>query len=260
MSEPSYSDRVVAFIDILGFRELILQDRESDVFAALKLAKESETGKFHNAPEMRLTAFSDSIIASDEVGDGIGFTRLLHFTTYLTWQLLEKGVLIRGGISRGRLHHENGIVFGHAMIEAYELESKQAIYPRILVSEDVRDEHVRWEVSKRGELGRGPAMNIFRRDFDGNLHLDILSPWAHASIFPKKSRNGNQGAGFDGLDVVGARAECLWSALERNRPPVGRASAWTKHRWFENYLAETLRMYGLAVPTGSGDASGKFNN
>jgi hypothetical protein len=248
MDLPTYSNRVVAFIDILGFKELIRDDREADIFAALKLAKESENGQFHNAPGMRLTAFSDSIVVSDEVGDGFGYVRLLHFTSYLVWQLLEMGVLTRGGIGHGRLHHENGIVFGHALIEAYELESKQAIYPRILVPESVRDAHVKWEITARGEVGREPAQSIFRADFDGNLHLNILSPWAHANIHPKKPRNASGGSTYNGQEILGARAACLLSALERNRPPLNHAAAWTKHRWFENYLGETLRIYGLTRP------------
>ncbi|MFM0240281.1 hypothetical protein [Paraburkholderia phytofirmans] len=245
MDSSPYTNRVVAFIDILGFKELILRDRESEVFAALKLAKESEAGQFHNAPKMRLTAFSDSIVISDEVGDGFGYVRLLHFTSYLVWQLLEMGVLTRGGIGHGRLHHENGIVFGPALIEAYELESKQAIYPRILVPEGVRDAHIGWEVATRGDSARAPADSIFRRDFDGNLHLHILSPWAHANIYSKKPHTPGGGTGYSGQEILGARAACLVGALKRNQPPAAHASAWTKHRWFQNYLHETLRIYGL---------------
>jgi hypothetical protein len=243
--QSTYAHRVVAFIDILGFKELIFRGREAEVFAALKLAKESETGHFHNAPEMRLTAFSDSIVISDKVGEGFGYPRLLHFTSYLIWQLLEVGVLTRGGIGHGHLHHENGIVFGPALIEAYELESKQAIYPRVLVPDSVRDAHLRYEIATRGEMTRVPADGIFRRDFDGNLHLHVLSPWSHANIFPEKSPNA-QGADttFGAQEIVSARAACLAKALESNRPPASHASAWTKHHWFENYLSETLAIYG----------------
>lgn len=47
---------------------------------------------------------------------------------------LRIGVLIRGGFSFGQLYHENGVVFGEAMVDAHQLENKHAVYPRVLVS------------------------------------------------------------------------------------------------------------------------------
>ncbi|MCE2706563.1 MAG: hypothetical protein LW807_05745 [Proteobacteria bacterium] len=47
---------------------------------------------------------------------------------------LCKGVLLRGGITKGLLHHNKNKVFGDALIDAYELESKVANYPRIIIS------------------------------------------------------------------------------------------------------------------------------
>ena len=49
------------------------------------------------------------------------------------WSLLS-GFLIRGGITIGKLYHNatQGVVFGEALVEAYNLESKDAIYPRVI--------------------------------------------------------------------------------------------------------------------------------
>ena len=49
--------------------------------------------------------------------------------------MMSKGILLRGGITVGQLCHKDNIVYGPAMVEAYELESKSAIYPRVIVSE-----------------------------------------------------------------------------------------------------------------------------
>ncbi|WP_338988091.1 hypothetical protein KST01_03635 [Fusobacterium animalis] len=43
---------------------------------------------------------------------------------YISIELLDKGVYIRGGMTYGKLYHENNICFGPAMVEAYSLEQK----------------------------------------------------------------------------------------------------------------------------------------
>jgi hypothetical protein len=49
------------------------------------------------------------------------------------------GLLIRGAITIGDIVHDDSIVFGPALNRAYELESQQAIYPRIILDPDVGD-------------------------------------------------------------------------------------------------------------------------
>ena len=45
----------------------------------------------------------------------------------------------RFGYSFGQLYHENGVVFGEAMVDAYEVEHKHACHPRVLVSDRIID-------------------------------------------------------------------------------------------------------------------------
>ncbi len=54
---------------------------------------------------------------------------------YIGALLIEKGILFRGGLTIGNIiHNENGTVFGQALIDAYQLETKSAKYPRIVLS------------------------------------------------------------------------------------------------------------------------------
>lgn len=245
MEATTYTKRVAVFLDILGFKELINANRETDIARTLALTKHAESGPFHNAPKFRLTAFSDSIVLSDEIGDGFGYVRVLHYASYFAWQLLAMGILTRGGVGHGNLHHESGIVFGHALIQAYELESKQAIYPRVLVPSEIATACIEYEVGKRGEQVRALVSSLFRKDFDGNVHLHILGPFAHApdgSLAPRKAVG--RGA-YSSQDIVSSRGDCLLKALNDNPPPANQPSAAAKHYWFRNYLQETLRAHGL---------------
>lgn len=72
----------------------------------------------------------------------------------LVWELLEllniqiecigRGILIRGATTIGHMHlgiNFEGPVFGPALIEAYEMEDSEVIYPSIAIHEDILERH-----------------------------------------------------------------------------------------------------------------------
>ncbi|PDZ55088.1 hypothetical protein CON15_23105 [Bacillus cereus] len=61
---------------------------------------------------------------------------LLLVVVHIQLEMMRKGILMRGGLAVGLLCHNDNIVYGPAMVEAYELESKLAIYPRVVVKEN----------------------------------------------------------------------------------------------------------------------------
>ena len=69
----------------------------------------------------------------------------------------------------GGAYHRGRVVFGPAVIDAYELESQVAKYPRILVTESVREEAWGYHTG----LCRG---RLFLQDFDGCWFLNVLAP------------------------------------------------------------------------------------
>lgn len=248
MEAPAYDQRVVLFLDILGFKELIQANRGAEVWKALNATKQAQERGFHGANDMRLTAFSDSVVASDVVGDGFGFVRLTQYASYLSWELLSLGILTRGAISHGDLYHNDGVVFGPALVKSYEMESKQAIYPRILVTPEVKAAYIAHVMRTRPPLFQEVAQHFFRSDFDGAEHLHLLGSSAHSpgidGLNGKKIEPG-QSRTYTAIEEVQAKASCLLRALESNRPSQAHPSAAAKHHWFKNYLAETLRLYGL---------------
>ena len=62
-----------------------------------------------------------------------GVFYLLTDVTFAIIDLAIKGFIVRGAITLGKLIHTNKYLVGPAMIHAYELESKVAKYPRVLV-------------------------------------------------------------------------------------------------------------------------------
>lgn len=144
--------RIVAFIDILGFKKIVYEKKDKakkimrlldeTVREFIELYKEED---ICNGVDdgIEITWFSDSIIISDNDTTIHGIYFFLSLIQSIQSYFILEEVLIRGGISLGECYHGNskvsGIsnVFGEAMIDAYKLESKSALYPRIILSEDL---------------------------------------------------------------------------------------------------------------------------
>lgn len=86
--------------------------------------------------ESNIIQFSDSIVFSRKFSHEA-------FPTFIeaiaNWQknLLENGLLCRGGVTFGNHFVRDNFMFSKGLIDAYQLECKQARYPRIIVSQDL---------------------------------------------------------------------------------------------------------------------------
>src|ERR1700686_5154106 len=158
-SKPLFKNRFVAFVDILGFQEIVqrmettpklfdtvrhalrtIRD-QSNAFGEYRAEKREVSkkraarGKESSRPtDIAMTAFSDCYVVSESED----VWRVLAGVQALGTRLLSQGILCRGGIVRGPAYHRNDILFGQAIVDAYKLEKDVAKYPRILVTEEVR--------------------------------------------------------------------------------------------------------------------------
>lgn len=137
-----YSDRTVAFIDILGFESMISQLSQNPVLHKKIHQALTEIGHYKSYSEQGNTAqsdlevsvFSDSIVISKPDRD---VRSVIHTIVHLQAQMLRLGILLRGGISAGRSVHKDGLLYGEGVLAAYHLESKVAVYPRIVLDSEL---------------------------------------------------------------------------------------------------------------------------
>lgn len=157
-----YENRLIAFIDILGFKEIVRSSEKDSskiefLYSVLDYLKSWEIPENWNLQLVEIeedaqkrgvenfdirgktntTAFSDSIVVSVKVENNVNemTSTLIVNLAYIGAILFEKGILFRGGITIGNLiHNEKGTVFGQGLIEAYQLETNSAKFPRIILS------------------------------------------------------------------------------------------------------------------------------
>ncbi|WP_248928667.1 hypothetical protein [Paenibacillus hamazuiensis] len=133
-----YEERIIAFIDILGFKNLVNDESKcEDIGAILKLPyliRQDNMAKMLKIKGVMMTSISDSLVFSIRLKERGAMNKITKLLTVFTQSLLSQhGLLLRGGIAVGKIYHDNDIVYGPGLVKAYELESKIAVYPRIVM-------------------------------------------------------------------------------------------------------------------------------
>lgn len=135
-----FEDRAVAFIDVLGFKSLVLEavqsnEQFSQLSSLINLLSEAvptldsmvnSSVKMHLIPKH--IYISDCIILSAPLSDierpsYNGLSTIVMRAIQLSHFFLKAGYLIRGGISVGKVWHTDSNIVGPAYQEAYQLES-----------------------------------------------------------------------------------------------------------------------------------------
>ncbi|MBV9627406.1 MAG: hypothetical protein JO230_04835 [Xanthobacteraceae bacterium] len=192
-------DRFTLFFDFLGTSEATRWPKERlNPFVDLLISiaqiqseqdvegNPQDDGSYRIWITPQVTTFSDNIVVSypsleDKTSVPYGVPKHLKFEAHWAKFMcqdairilsgvaelgLRIGVLVRGGFTFGQLHHNQGAVFGEALVEANRIEKSEAIYPRVLVSESIMQ-----KLDGIPEADR----TFLLRDVDGRWHLNYFA-------------------------------------------------------------------------------------
>ncbi len=163
-------EHLIFLIDLLGFQDAVRNAEKEKLEQLTKMLHTFASWKSESIPT--ITTFSDHVVMSYPIADlikmshngdpGFGLMISQPYVARLAVTAARLGLLIRGGITVGPLYHSAGVVFGEAMNEAYNLESRVSFYPRIAVSRKV--------YSRVGPVGRVELL----LDNDGVTHYNYF--------------------------------------------------------------------------------------
>lgn len=250
-----YEERVVAFVDILGYKHLATIPEEeakrlvqlvSESFSKARFADQVNFMITSAAQQFSARAFSDCIYLSDEV-TAQGTRNVVSQAAGLAHDLAVNGIYVRGGVTTGLHYQDLNIVFGEGIGKAYHLEQFRAKHPRILVDPAV--------ATRLPEA----AKYLVARDNDGESFIDYWSwwPWDYSILdYDLASMSTEQ--------KYAARLEAFRAAraqLLRNREAAARShtsSLMAKLEWvrcYHNMSAESsltpADAPGITVPAES---------
>lgn len=182
-----YEERYIAFVDILGFKNLIQKSKiEKSIVgrltSALDISPQSSLTVLNEVgtedpteADLRVHTFSDFVVASTKPNHvGLAILTYMIWSQSVNW--LSDSLLCRGAISKGQVLHRAGngsppMVFGPAFVEAYQLESTISDFPRIIFSRSVREDWVFY--SEKGQLGERIPLLVEKCN-DGPSCIDIF--------------------------------------------------------------------------------------
>lgn len=220
-------EKYVAFIDILGFSDLVCRVETEDDFFKINIFNSImsdykqgiETGCFKGEKSILklnfdynvdVTFVSDCIILSSS-----NLTMLCSFAGFIQFSFLLSEGLTRGYITKGKICHypNQNVIFGDAYIRAYKGE-KNAIYPRIIIDNNILYEFKNPSIQK-----------ALYKDFDGLycLHYLMKTPFD-----PEKSVD-------DSKKFVNSFIKKRKEEFKNNENIL------KKYLWLENYLNKNFK-------------------
>lgn len=172
-----FKECLVIFIDILGTRDNNSFESLYEINSLFRnLIKEQEMIdnydiNMHRIYKRTVFSFSDCCYIIYDYKDGIeedkkDYIKLswvaLYNTNYMLERLISKGYFFRGGIKFGNIFYDKkeNMIFGPAISEAYELESKYAKYPRVLIEENLAKEILSFHNSNNEKLKKDKEKKI----------------------------------------------------------------------------------------------------
>lgn len=176
---PAYERRLILFIDFLGFKEVVHATERDPAALARLLAALDDIGRLGEADvfgSQRVTQFSDSVVMSYRVTEQSGVFWMINAIALTIISLAERGFLLRGAVTIGDLHHTRQHVVGPAMVRAYEMESREARYPRVIVDPAVLSLARRHRQENHSPDEEEEYVRSFIvEDADGLLFIDYVS-------------------------------------------------------------------------------------
>lgn len=171
----SLEKRAVLFIDLLDFKGKV-EACETDLKHAEIIYQVLSTIKTHfaNHKDIVKSQFSDSIVISFKAESEGSVVELIESIQSLVKKVINCGFLLRGGLAYGNLYHDKDFIFGLGMNKSYELESKKAIVPRIIIQKEIIEISKNYLPAFFNEDMREYVFNYISKDIDEEYYIDYF--------------------------------------------------------------------------------------
>jgi len=251
IAAQAFDERFALYLDFLGIREAIRHWPASKLHKFVDLlrtlvqlraeediqGRAMEDGGYQISLQPATSTFSDHIVVSypappDYAGlDTDGRARLIWDETIcqdciriisaVAELALRQGLLLRGAISVGDLFHADEVVFGEALVDAYEMEFNIAKFPRVVASE---------RVLTRFKGGPQSYPHLFVQDTSDGI-------W-HLNYFPRMREHG---AGMGKPDSIQRWNEAMKIIIADNLTALKDQEKPFKYwQWFEAQMRPIL--------------------
>lgn len=188
-TNPFYDERIVSFADILGFSDRVCMENDTDLPEIIKMilsfrsAFDENLNKDHPSRKKIeddiFLPFSDGFLRGRSNEYAPLFYEIIGFVHGIM-ETIWSGHLVRGSVSHGKIYYDekSDVLVSPAFIRAYELEQKQAVYPRVIIDPLTLKEFPNRKAWRNNghpfDEESEYVYECLRLDFDGYYFIDYL--------------------------------------------------------------------------------------
>lgn len=206
----------ILYFDVLGYCNKIKENEENFLDDIKNLVDRSTEKKWN----VTIRIFSDNVLVCKKSSEKNALKFLCHYAARIQELMLRnKALLLRGAITKGDLYIDDKFVYGTGLVDAAELEEKQALYSRIIISEKLDKE----EYIKQSE-------HTILVDDDKHNYINFLN-YYHRGINSNGERDENW--------------KTLNQSIYRCLKELNDNKLTEKKKWLENYVNKIKIKYDL---------------
>lgn len=222
---PIYSSgTTLAFIDILGFRKLLLEKTLSEIVEIVKsILNFNDSSDYEQMlPSLKTKLISDSFIVYAQLKEGKHVTAFFVYLSTIIANIHRLGrVVTRGYISKGNHYYNDDIWISPVFVEAYLGESKKSIHPRVIIDASAKE-----QINKISPDFINS--NFFKRDSDGYWFINYMQCISNA-YKPNGNKIVAEMNGFGLESALQSHKETILNGLNNEKEHSN------KYIWLANY-------------------------
>jgi len=237
---------LVALLDILGFQNDTVSayklgpDAAASLLTRLRAALDRAHTHLHDdlsgtgrtkQDSWYVKAFTDNVVIGMPISEDPELDLWLMFSLTAAFQreLVSSGFFVRGAVALGEAYMDDEIVFGDALLRAYEGENTLARDPRIILTDSAMD-LVRLHLNYCGKTEDSPYNDVLLKDADGQTFINYMEIVIEGR--ERKQVRGN----------FRRHKQVVETQLQRFN---GQPRIWSKYAWvaaYHDFLVGDLRL------------------
>lgn len=133
----------IAYLDVLGGANKICYDKDNSLLNYLNMIMKDGISEANNY-KIYTKIFSDNILFATKITDNDPdkekkIAKIFNLSANFSNEMFRYGNLVRGAIVIGDFFYNENIVYGEALVRAVKIEETEAIYPRIIIQNEIAD-------------------------------------------------------------------------------------------------------------------------
>lgn len=253
LRDINYEERYVAFLDVLGFKDLVKSNKNDKINLYLKTIEKAidflKKVKIKNNLELGYIVISDSIIISVKkstiTNENIEILKHLCIAIGFLQSILAcNDIWLRGAISSGEAYFndEKHQVIGKAYIDAYLLEEKQVSNPQVILDNKI--------IKELNANNSNDLIDLINNKYNGYLKFNncgktILYNWKKENYIEKDfplfidflALQFNPSEATSEINMIQMKEEIVKN-IENNI--YTNTALYSKYKWLANYLISII--------------------